>query len=205
MTCFVLIRHGTTDHTGHTLSGRLQEVELNERGREEAAELPRRLASLPPDLLCCSPLMRCRQTATPLAETFRLNLRLMPELEEVDYGQWEGKAWAALTDDPLWQRYNQQRSLCRIPDGELSLELQLRMMKALETLHREAPDATVAIVSHGDPIRVVLAYCLGIPLDLMHRLQVSTASISILELHEGGLQVHCINHRSPLVLRRGFI
>lgn len=197
MTCFLLVRHGATEHTGHILSGR-QGIELNGKGIEQAAQLPRRLASLDVDIICSSPLARCRQTAAPLAENFGLEVRVLPQLEELDYGHWEGSAWTELHDEPLWQSYNQYRSLCRIPGGELLLEAQLRMMQAIEGLHHEAPDAVIVLVSHGDPIRALLAYCLGMPLDMIHRLQVNTASVSALSLHDRGLQLHCINNQSSL-------
>lgn len=197
MTCFLLIRHGTTEHTGHILSGRAG-VELNAAGREQAAKLARRLSALRPDVICSSPLTRCQQTAAPLAHAFDLELRTLPQLEELDYGSWEGKAWSELADDSRWQGYNQYRSLFRIPGGELLLEAQLRMMRALESLHHEAPDAVVALVSHGEPIRALLAFCLGMPLDMIHRLQVSTASISALSLNDGAPQVHCTNNHCVL-------
>lgn len=200
MTCFLLIRHGATDHTGRVLSGR-DEIALNQIGQDEAASLPERLAALPPDVLCSSPLARCQQTAAPLAETFGLTVQKLSALQELDYGQWQGQAWGDLEDDALWQRYNQYRSLCRIPDGELMLEAQLRMLQALETLGRESLGATVAVVSHADPIRAVLAYCLGMPLDMIHRLVVTTGSISAITLGGADVRVHCINHRSTLSKR----
>lgn len=197
MTCFLLVRHGATEHTGHVLSGR-QAVGLDGKGRQQAAQLPQRLASMAVGIVCSSPLVRCQQTAKPLADSFGLEVRTLPLLEELDYGHWEGAAWGQLQDEPRWQLYNRYRSLCRIPGGELQLEAQLRMVQALEMLHREAPDAVVVLVSHGDPIRALLAFCLGMPLDLIHRLQVDPASISALSLDDDGPRLHCINCHSVL-------
>src|SRR5690606_35047061 len=136
---FLLIRHGETPHTGSRLSGRSPGVHLNERGRQQAASLPARLGPVAPQILCSSPLERCCETAQPLAEYFDLPLRRLDDLQELDYGHWQGSHFADLADDSYWHRYNRLRGTSRIPGGELLLEVQARMMRALESLHREAP------------------------------------------------------------------
>lgn len=198
MTCFLLIRHTATDESGRILSGRREGIALNVNGREDAASLPKRLAAMPPDLLCSSPLLRCRETAAPIADAFDLEPRIVTDLQELEYGEWQGRAWADLEHDMSWQHYNQCRSFCRIPGGELLTEVQLRMLRSLETLAQESRGKTIAVVSHGDPIRAVLAYCLGMPLDLINRLVVSTGSVNVVTLGATEARVHCINNTSVL-------
>jgi probable phosphoglycerate mutase len=71
------------------------------------------------------------------------------------------------------------------------LEVQARMAGAFEAIRRNHRNETVLVVSHGDPIRGILALYLGMPLDLIHRLEIRTASVSVIVLEEWG----------PLVLR----
>jgi probable phosphomutase (TIGR03848 family) len=198
MTRFLLIRHGETHQTGAVLSGRTPGIGLNERGQQQAAVLPERLQSLPLDLVCTSPLERTRQTAEPLARAYGLTPRLLPELMELDYGTWRGKRPADLAEDSYWHTYNRHRSVCRIPGGELLAEAQLRMLHAVETLQREMPNATVALVGHGDPTKALLAYLLGLPLDFVNRLTIAPASVSIATLGPGEPRVHCINAKGYL-------
>lgn len=198
MTCFIFIRHGDTDHTGSVLSGRLPDIHLNERGRQQAAGLPRRLQALPPDLICSSPLERTLETAEPLAQEFGLDTRILPDLLELNYGHWTGRRPADLDADAYWQHYNRHRSTSRIPGGDLLAEAQLRMLKAMDNLHREMPNARIALVSHSDPIKAVLGYCVGMPLDFINRLQVDPASLSVVSFGAGEPRVHCMNHDGDL-------
>ena len=57
----ILLRHGrSTSNTAHTLAGRSEGVELDEKGLEQAAALVERLAGVPIKALVRSPLLRCR-------------------------------------------------------------------------------------------------------------------------------------------------
>ena len=44
------------------------------------------------------------------------------------------------------------------------------------------PDASVAVVSHADMIKLALAHYIGLPLDQFQRLSIEPASISILSV-----------------------
>ncbi|MBT8207099.1 MAG: histidine phosphatase family protein, partial [Acidimicrobiia bacterium] len=70
-----------------------------------------------------------------------------------------------------------------------------RTTAAVEDLVSKHPKGKVAVVSHSDVIRVLLANYLGMPLDLVHRLDVLPASVSIIDLPKGGPpRVSVINH-----------
>jgi probable phosphoglycerate mutase len=51
----------------------------------------------------------------------------------------------------------------------------------------------VAVVSHGDVLRGVVAHLLGVPLDLMHRLEISPASVSTVELTSQAARLLLLN------------
>ena len=64
----VLLRHGrSTSNTAHVLAGRSDGVDLDEKGREQAAALVQQLGSLPIRAIVTSPLLRCTRTVEPLA------------------------------------------------------------------------------------------------------------------------------------------
>lgn len=73
------------------------------------------------------------------------------------------------------------------------LETQARMIQQMDCLRQSHPDDTIAVVSHGDPLRAVLAYFLGISLDAILQLELSTASLSVLQVHDWGARVMCVN------------
>lgn len=120
-------------------------------------------------------------------------LQRVEELGEIRLGEWEGLAIGELEQRDDWRRFNTFRSGVRPPGGELMAETQVRMIQQLECLRTRHVRETVAVVSHADPLRAALAWYLGIPLDLILRLEVATASISIVQLHDWGVRVLGIN------------
>jgi broad specificity phosphatase PhoE len=200
MTEFLLIRHALTDAADRWYAGRMAGVDLNERGRRDAAALARRLENVVIDALYSSPLERCLETAELIAQFQEADVEVDHSFIEIDCGSWTGKTFEELRQDTGFGRFNSFRCGTRPPDGELMVEVQSRMVAAVLRLAGQHPNKTVAIVSHSDPIKTVLAYFLGIPLDLASRLVTDPASVSILELRENDARVRLVNHKGPLGL-----
>lgn len=193
MTTFLLIRHGLTDAVGNQITGRLPGVHLNETGRKQAAELPQRLARWKISAIYSSPLERAVETANPAAEQMKLPLQQSAALSEVDFGDWSGHTLDDLNQRPEWRQYNTFRSATRAPHGELMLEVQTRMVEELMRLASRHPDQFIACFTHADAIRATLCHFLGMPLDLIHRLEIRPASISLVRLMEWGPQILLVN------------
>ncbi|HSK40803.1 MAG TPA: histidine phosphatase family protein [Arenibaculum sp.] len=196
MTIFYLVRHALHDWLGQGIAGRT-DVPLSDAGHAQAGRLAERLSREPIDAVQTSPLLRTRQTAQPIAERLGLGAELAPAVVEIDFGEWTGRRFGELEADPRWRRWNAVRSTSRAPEGETMIEVQARFVDHLSRLSRERPGGRVALVSHGDPIRAVLAHWLGMPLDLFLRLEVSPASISVIGLDDGGPRVFSINEAIP--------
>ena len=191
----LLIRHAVTAETGLTLSGRLPGIPLSADGVVMAEELATELTAEPVRALYSSPILRCRQTAKPLGRTWGLTAGTVGSLTEADYGAWSGRKLSALYRLKAWQRLMGAASRFRFPEGETLEEVQRRSVSSVEELADEHGGVSVAVVSHADVIRVLIAHYLGMPLDLIHRLSVAPASLSIIELHESGAAaVPVVNH-----------
>ncbi len=193
MAIFYLVRHGSNDLLGKALAARLPNVRLNARGRDEAARAAQALKGKGIGRIVSSPLERARETAQPLAEALGLAVEIDEGFQEIAFGDWSGKSMAELESMPEWKRFNEYRSGVRIPNGETMLESQSRVVRSLERLYRENPAGAVAIFSHGDPIKLALAYFLGVPLDLFTRFEIGVGSFSILRLEESGPQILGVN------------
>lgn len=189
MTRFLLIRHAAIDGLGARIAGRTP-MALNAAGREQAASLAARLAAEAITALYSSPQLRATQTAETLAMVLGLQIRVAPEIDEVDFGDWTGKSYEELDRLPEWRAFNTLRSTMRIPNGELLLETQARFIGLMDRLCAVDPDGTVALVSHADPIRLALAHQLGVPIDFLLRFAIAPASVSAVEFQG----------RTPLVL-----
>ncbi|KAA9332800.1 histidine phosphatase family protein [Adhaeribacter soli] len=200
MTRFLLIRHATTDSVGKRLSGRKEGVHLNEAGLEQAQQLAQRLNHLPVSAIYSSPLERALETAEPVAQALNLQTCINRDFLEIDFGNWTNLTFEELQGQQEFQRFNAFRSCTRIPGGELMTEAQLRIVQGLEKLCRRHSGETLAVVSHADLIKSALAYYAGIHLDLFHRLEISPASVSVLEIYSDTARILLVNHTGELRL-----
>jgi broad specificity phosphatase PhoE len=187
-----LVRHASHDLLGRVLVGR-GPVEINAAGTNETASVCRALASSVLAAVISSPQQRAVQMADAIAIASGLTPIFDPGLDEMDMGEWTGVSFGDLQCDPRWQAFNRFRSSAPIPGGETMLAVQARAVAAVIRLRRQYPDASVALVSHSDVLKSILMHFLGMPLDLIHRLDLAPASRSIVELYDQGAVVRAIN------------
>jgi probable phosphomutase (TIGR03848 family) len=195
MTILLLIRHGENDWLKKgILVGNTPGVALNQRGIEQARALREALKSLPLRAIYSSPLQRALETATPLAEALRLPIQVRPGLADTDVGDWAGRELKELRKLPEWKQVQGEPSSFRFPGGESFVELQQRMVREVaEILHIHKPRERVALFFHADPIKLVLAHFLGMPLDQFQKLSVAPGSISILAVNRAGARLEGLN------------
>ncbi|GFG55027.1 phosphoglycerate mutase [Mycolicibacterium agri] len=182
----ILLRHGrSTSNTAQTLAGRSEGVDLDEKGREQAQELVRRIGSLPIRAIVSSPLLRCRRTVEPLASALGLEPVLDERISEVDYGQWTGRKIGELVKEPLWAVVQQQPSAAVFPDGEGLAHVQARAVAAIREHDRALSekhegDVLWLACTHGDVIKAIVADALGTHLDTFQRITADPASMSVI-------------------------
>ena len=194
MTTFFLIRHATTDSVGKRLSGRMPGVPLNAEGQEQAQKLAQRLEKLQITAIYSSPLERTIQTSEPLAKLLQLPYEVKEDFMEMDFGDWTNKTFEELKQLPQFHNFNVFRSATRVPGGEMMLEAQTRMVAGLQALCAKHTNQTVAVVSHADLIKAAVAYYAGIPLDLFQRIEISPASVSIIQVYEETARIMMVNN-----------
>jgi probable phosphoglycerate mutase len=183
-----LVRHAHYPLAGRALGGRSGHS-LSLQGRAQAEALAERLAAPPLAAVYTSPNARARETAAPLAARHGLEPRPAPALDELDYGAWTGRPFAELAGDPVWRRYNAARSLTRIPGGETMAEAQARLVGFVEWAREAYPDAAVAAVGHADPLRALLCFLLGLPLDLFGRIELEPAGVAVVAIDPWGTRL----------------
>ena len=182
----ILLRHGrSTSNTAHTLAGRSEGVELDEKGTAQAAALVDRLDGLPIKALVRSPLLRCRMTLEPLAAALGLEPFVDDRLAEVDYGDWTGRNIGELVKEPLWKVIQQHPSAAVFPAGEGLAQVQTRAVAAVREHDRRLAeehggDALWIACTHGDVIKAVVADALGTHLDSFQRITADPASMSVI-------------------------
>lgn len=198
MTVLLLIRHAHTDAAGKRLTGWSRGVHLNARGQEEAETLADRLEGIPLDAIYSSPLERCRETIAPLARRRGLSVVARRGFLEVDYGDWTGRTISQLRRTKLWRSVQQAPSTVRFPNGESFLEVQARAVAELGRIADSHPSGTVAVVTHADVVRLLIAHHAGMHPDHVQRLVVDPASVTVVAVSPGSTRLLKVNDTGGL-------
>jgi probable phosphomutase (TIGR03848 family) len=196
----ILLRHGrSTSNTAHTLAGRTEGVDLDDKGREQAEGIVERIGALPVKAIVRSPLLRCERTVAPLAAALGLEPVLEDRLTEVDYGQWTGRTIGDLVKEPLWAVVQQQPSAAVFPEGEGLARVQARAVEAVREHDQrlaaeQGSDVLWVACTHGDVIKAVIADALGAHLDTFQRITADPASMSVIRYTAVRPFVMHVNH-----------
>ncbi len=181
----LLARHGQIEAGYHNHFIGSTDVGLDATGRAQAAALAARVARFQPDLCYCSPGRRCRETAA--AMQLELPLHLEERLREVDFGEWEGRTFDAISraHPELVARWVSFTPDFTFPGGENLGEFVLRVRGAAEWL-RYTDVPTVLAITHGGVIRMMLCQLLGLDLRKYVAFDVGYASLAVIDLFEDG-------------------
>jgi broad specificity phosphatase PhoE len=181
----LVVRHGeTTWGVAGRYAGQV-DVPLTERGERQSRQVARRLSPLTPDVVLTSPLDRCRSTADAIAAA--ASPRRGPHCEVVvderltdqSLGEWTG-----CSESEIARRWPEEFRRWRgdvsaaPPAGESLAELRSRCETATAEAVQRYRGRSVVVVSHAAPIRALLTWALGTPVDVAYRLRVDNASVS---------------------------
>ncbi len=204
-TSVVLLRHGVTASTEAKLfcgSGG-SDPGLTERGQAQAQRaagwLGRRASGGgevgldgvgPVDAIVSSPLARCQQTAQIAADVLGLPVRVVDDLAEAAFGDWDGlsfvevqQRWPDLLTGWLGD------DTVHPPGGESLRAVDERVGRALRALLVEHAGRTVLVVSHVTPIKAIVRQALDAPVPMMHRMQLAPASLTVTQWWPDGVGV----------------
>lgn len=193
MTTFHLVRHGAYPLVDNALGGRADHA-LSDVGRRQAQRLAEGFAEAQIVAVVTSPVRRAVDTAAPIAARLGLDLQRDAAFTEIAFGDWEGRSFAALQDDPAWQAWNQFRSTAPSP-GESMLAVQTRAVAGLWAWRGRHFAGSVVVVSHADVIKALLCHVMGAPLDLMQRLEIGAGSVSEIVLDDRDARVRAVNRQ----------
>jgi probable phosphoglycerate mutase len=186
-TVLYLIRHAETDWNvdrrwqGHT------DIPLNETGLRQAHLLAQRLHTdgIHFDVIYSSDLSRAYRTAWEIGYVLKQPVQLWPPLREMDVGKWGG-----LTRQEIMEQYADDYARLQqgedIPrgGGESRAMLRKRITETVETIVARHPGKTLALVTHGGPVRVIVDYiCEKYGAELPTDPHPANTSISVVRCH----------------------
>lgn len=154
-----LIRHGLTDgnlkgqYIGRT------DLPVTPEGVKELRLLKENIEYPFIERLYCSPMLRCRQTASILYPDNEAHI--IENLIEYDFGDFEGKTANELEINPAYAEWTSGKRQSP-PNGEDNTEFAKRLALALNEIVRDMMNSGVhesAVIMHGGTIMTLLASC----------------------------------------------
>jgi broad specificity phosphatase PhoE len=191
----VLVRHAACPRMNSVLLGRSVDGPLDERGEGQARFVAQRLMRFPQLIVESSPRRRARHTAGIIASARDTTVRIVPQMDDVDYGRWSGQTFEALLADPQWRRWNKYRRVSRTPAGDSIRDVQERVLSHFRKLEQACDGETVVIVTHEEVIRSVVLLALQAPIDDYSRFTIGPASLTRLTVEGSQLRLDSVNER----------
>lgn len=200
MTKIILVRHGQTHWNVEMKYQGQTDIELTEKGLQQARMVADRLASEPVSAVYSSDLSRAFVTAKIIAQKHDLSVIAMPELREISFGDWEGLTYTNINSG--WPQIMEKLFTCPneviIPGGESFHQLKERASQALKKIYISHPDQTVVVVSHGGTIRTLICMALNINLNYVWNIRQDNTAVSILEYFDNRIILSLLNDTSHL-------
>jgi broad specificity phosphatase PhoE len=172
-------------------------MDLSPQGRQQAVILARYLARMRFDALYASPMKRVQQTLAPYLVNGAPKPVILPELREIDFGDWTALSW-----DEVKARFGispfawlDQLESGGIANAESANTLRLRLEPCLRKILETHVGQHVAIACHGGVIRVLLAMLLDWPLSRMAAFEFDYAGLTEVSWLAPKARLHLVNFR----------
>ncbi len=204
-TRLILLRHGQTPLSVERRYSGHGDPDLTDLGIGQAQAAADRLSGAPGpfagiDAVVSSPLARARSTAALAAVQLGLGVDVHDGLIETDFGEWEGLTFseAARRDRRLHNRWLSSEDVSP-PGGESFAAVAERICRVRDDLVGQYEGRTILVVTHVTPIKTFLRAALGVGPELLFRLHLDLASLSVVEFYpDGGSVVRLVNDTGHL-------
>lgn len=189
-TKILLVRHCQAMGNRNKCFQGLTDTDISEDGQKQLDLLSARLRNTVFDAVYSSPLKRAYLTAQAMVRFHPKPVTVLPDLIEINAGDWEGRSWAEIPS--LWPReardWNERPYACCPPGGEPMAHVFERMKRALQFIARENPGALVAVASHGCAIRNAVCWAKGLPVTEIGQCHFpDNTGITTIEIDENGV------------------
>ena len=187
MSTILLIRHGETPYNVNgKMAGRMPGVPLNEKGRKQAEAVGEALKNAPIKYIYSSPMERAQETASYLAKNLGLEILEAAGVNETDIGSWTGRSVKQCARTKLWDTVINRPGELVFPGGESFASIQARCVAQVEELAARHPEDLVAVFTHADPIKLVVAHFLNMPINSFQRLHSDNCSVCVIHFGKEG-------------------
>ncbi len=200
-TTILLVRHGHVPGISPLRFRGRAEIDLTERGIAEAAKTALWVArSWQPRIVYTSPMKRCKDTGAAIASACGVNMEVLEDLNDLDYGDWQWQTHDAVAAESpaLYGCWRTSPQSMRFPKGESLQELGARAADVLRYSMERHPGETLVIVGHESINRIILLQTLDLPLSAYWKLALDPCGISEMAISAESMRVIRINESTHL-------
>ena len=179
-----LLRHGQVKgYENFPVYGQT-DVDLTEIGVLQMKQMAERLSLTEPNAIYSSDLKRSATGARLIARYHDVPLYFLPELREMDFGDWEGLTLSEIRRNFPEELQKREKDLINYKapgKGESIAELSERVETVFERIRAEQKGNDIVIAAHGAVNRVILCKALGLDLDRMFNIHQGYGCLNIID------------------------
>ena len=151
-----LIRHGKTSGNFEKRYVGITDEQMTLDGEKDI-----HIRSYPEaDIVFSSPLVRCLRTASIIYPTKQAIV--IDDLRETDFGEFEGKNYQELSENPAYISWIESGGEDAFPGGESRSDAITRCMRGFEAVLDSSKDfENISVVCHGGTIMAILSQIFG--------------------------------------------
>lgn len=194
-TRLLLVRHAEVEVRYHKIFGGKIDMNLSPHGHDQARILAKFLGSKRLDAIYASPMKRVQQTLAPFLSNKTPQQTIVPDLCEVDFGDWTGLNWEQVCEKFKLLTHEWLDHIERgvAPNGENGPQFRARIEPCLREIIKKHPGQTAAIFCHGGVIRMILAILLKIPLARTNIFKIDYAGVTQVALLPDHTEIELLN------------
>lgn len=151
------VRHGQTEWNVLKKMQGSADIELNDKGIEQAYETRNNLENVEFDIIICSPLKRAKETADIINEKRQVPLLVDDRLRERNYGEFEGVSKSSFDYNEFWSYHINKK----YEKAENVQDFFRRINRLLIDIKEKYSDKNILLVSHAGILKAIECYING--------------------------------------------
>ncbi len=172
----MLIRHGESNiNVNGVLSDEIDNNTLTEKGIKQVEHTVKEISAIKFDGIVSSPIKRAKETAEIIARELNIDLQFDDRLREIGLGKANGRKISEFKND-LYSGHISGKIRKSLEMEEWNHLVQ-RVVEAITEY-----DGKMIFVSHSDPIRAAISYCLDMGEPETYGISLKNASFTALDI-----------------------
>lgn len=190
------MRHGQAENnTKRVLAGRTKGIKLTELGEEQARVVAGLAKEMKIGAIYCSPIERAHRTAEIVGELVGCTPVVDERLTELEMGQFTGMSFDKVTtqNENVFLKFYQGNPEIEHHGVETFASVCERVGSITRDVAAKHENESVLLVTHMDPIKAALADTMSLSAELLTKMIIANASMTVFGRGSSGLYMRAIN------------